>query len=110
MAIIQTYNFKDGQAKRSYLGFIVTLEPGYEITGLALQMDVNVQGTSRKVESFTVGNGIEILTPLSFKFSPGVLNIPAGTYDADILIPYPDREVSWISGTWIINDTVTRKR
>lgn len=108
MAITTTYTPKDGITQRTYYGFIVNLEAGFEVTGLKIQMDVRDKN-GNTVATYVVGNGIDILTSLSFKFNPGILEIKEGVYQYDILIPYPNREVSWISGNWTIKDSVTRK-
>ena len=110
MSFKNNYTPKPGETNRTFRGFIVTLEAGYEITDVPILLEVKQRGSSKPVASYSVGNGIERVSALSFKFSPGILNIPAGVYNYDILIQYPQSAVSYISGTWEINETVSRTR
>ena len=108
MPLKNNYTLKEGYTNRRYNGIIVLLPIGYEITGIPIVLSVRQAGRERIVATFLIGNGIEILSDLSFKFSLEKLEIAAGSYEYDILIQFPQNPVSWVSGTWEINETVSR--
>lgn len=119
---MRTENLKlpNGKYNRTYNSFTITMpnEISYDLRYTDVIMQVKRSPESQIIKEFSTNLGITKIpldvdvpdSPIyTIKINQFVCDIRPGEYVYDILFLYQNREVSYISGSWIIEETVTVK-
>jgi len=111
---IQNYDFDDARYGNTYDAVIFNLpeEIEFSLVESKIYMQLRKKPGQKIDAEFSTDNGkMAIDTNYSFSFKTQIIEVPADTYEYDILIVFADgRRETYIGGHWTIHAVVTHKK